>query len=222
MSVFTCPFCSAGIAIDKTNIKTKSVSFEDNYYDSYGRCVPSCLRVQFIKCPNCEEYTIKVYGDGSAVSDIDMYVRPTSLAANFPDYVPKAIRQDYKEAYSIVNLSPKASAVLARRCLQGMIHDFWGIRKNNLADSIKELKDLVSAEQWGVINAVRQLGNIGAHMEKDVDVIVDIEPQDAEELLKLIEYLIEEWYINRHKRENLFLNIQDIAKDKQNQRGKPN
>jgi hypothetical protein len=46
-----------------------------------------------------------------------------------PDYIPEQIKDDYYEACSILNLSPKASATLARRCLQGMIRDFWGITK---------------------------------------------------------------------------------------------
>jgi hypothetical protein len=38
-------------------------------------------------------------------------------------------------------------------------------------------------------------------MEKDINVIVDVEPIEASALLELIERLIEDWYINRHERE---------------------
>jgi hypothetical protein len=49
---------------------------------------------------------------------------PESRAKEFPDYVPAAILDDYRQACRIASFSPKASATLARRCLQGMIRDF--------------------------------------------------------------------------------------------------
>ena len=89
----------------------------------------SHLELSFIRCPNCGEYTISAKGKGSAVDDVDVTIRPKSIAYKFPDYIPQAIRSDYEEACSIVNLSPKASATLSRRCLQGMIRDFFRFLK---------------------------------------------------------------------------------------------
>ena len=56
---------------------------------------------------------------------------------------------------------------------------------------------------------------IGAHMEKDTDLIVDIDPGEAEKLIKLIELLMKEWYINREERNKLFGDILQINADKQ-------
>lgn len=138
------------------------------------------------------------------VKDINTIIKPNSLAKQFPDYIPETIRNDYEEAYAILHLSPKASATLSRRCLQGMIHDFWDIKLKNLNQEISALKDKIPADLWSSIDALRQLGNIGAHMEKDTDVIVDIDPNEAESLIKLIELLMKEWYINREERKNSF------------------
>ena len=55
-------------------------------------------------------------------------------------------------------------------------------------------------------------------MEKDVDLIIDIEPDEALKLLKLIEMLIEKWYIVRHDEEILLNEIVGLAKDKENLR----
>jgi hypothetical protein len=118
-----------------------------------------------------------------------------------PSYVPQAIKDDYTEACLIVEPSPKASATLSRRCLQGMIRGFFGVSKARLVDEIEAIKDKVDPTTWAAIDAVRSIGNIGAHMEKDIDLIVDVEPGEAEELIKLIELLIEDWYVNKHKRE---------------------
>lgn len=139
---------------------------------------------------------------------------PSSSAKQFPDYIPDAIRQDYEEACLIRDQSPKASATLARRCLQGMIRDFWGISKGRLYDEIAALEDKVAIEEWEAIDALRQIGNIGAHMEKDVNVIIDIEPEEAGHLIYLIESLLESWYVERHKKQERLARIKQIAEEK--------
>ncbi|MDY3275603.1 MAG: DUF4145 domain-containing protein [Agathobacter sp.] len=154
------------------------------------------------------------------VRDVHVPIRPFSSAKQFPDYIPEAIRSDYEEACAIVNLSPKASATLSRRCLQGMIHDFWDIKLKNLNQEITALKDKIPSDLWSSIDALRQLGNIGAHMEKDTDVIVDIDPNEAESLIKLIELLMKEWYINREERNKLFSDIISTNESKQAKRKK--
>jgi hypothetical protein len=109
------------------------------------------------------------------------------------------VRADYAEARQILDLSPKASATLSRRCLQGMIRDFWGVKERDLFHEIKALQGKVDAKTWQAIDAVRAIGNIGAHMEKDINLIVDVEPMEAQLLVELIERLIEDWYVNRHE-----------------------
>ncbi len=126
---------------------------------------------------------------------------PRSNAKTFPSYIPQAIREDYEEACLIRNESPKASATLCRRCLQGMIRDFHGINKGRLIDEINALKDRVDPTTWEAIDAIRETGNIGAHMEIDVNEIIDVEPEEASKLIWLIETLIQDWYITKHEKE---------------------
>lgn len=75
---------------------------------------------------------------------------------------------------------------------------------------------------WKSIDAVRKVGNIGAHMEKDINLIIEVEPREAFLLIELIELLFEEWYIHRHEREKKLKAITDIAvkKDQQKKKGK--
>jgi hypothetical protein len=75
-----------------------------------------------------------------------------------------------------------------------LIRDFWHIIKRDLKSEIEELKGYVDAQTCEAIDAIRKIGNIGAHMEKDVNVIVDVEPNEASKLLWLIEVLFREWY----------------------------
>ena len=139
---------------------------------------------------------------------------PPSSAKVFPAYVPQVIRDDYVEACNIRDLSPKASATLSRRCLQGMIRDFWGVSKARLIEEIQGIKDKVDADTWAAIDAVRSVGNIGAHMEKDINVIVDVDPEEAQILIELIELLIRDWYITRHQRQERLKAIVQVRDSK--------
>lgn len=51
-------------------------------------------------------------------------------------------------------------------------------------------------------------------MEKDINVIVDIDPGEAERLLKVIEKLLQDWYIERHETELLYNDIIKISSEK--------
>jgi hypothetical protein len=133
------------------------------------------------------------------------------------------LRRDYEEACAIRDLSPKASATITRRCIQGIIRDFCGISRNRLIGEINELRRLVDAGQAppGVqadavdaIDHVRQIGNIGAHMEGDINVIVDVDPDEAQVLIGLTELLFDEWYVAREQRTQRLAKLRVIAAEK--------
>lgn len=213
MAGFICPYCGMVMAINYVTSQYRYPNFQDEHI--HDPPLPSTVLLSFFHCPNCGEYTIKATGIGKSVKDIDMMIRPNSTAKQFPDFIPQQIRSDYEEACATLNLSPKASATLARRCLQGMIRDFWDIQKKTLYEEITALKDQIQPDLWLAIDNLRQLGNIGAHMEKDTSVIVDIDPGEADKLIKLIELLMKEWYINREERKKLLGDIFQINAEKQ-------
>ncbi len=221
MTGFQCPFCSAVMAVTPDTQRVRHPSFlylDDPFYSN--EYSDSCLEMTFYQCPHCKEFTILAKGIGSAVKDVNIAIRPLSQARKYPDYIPLAIRSDYEEASAILYLSPKASATLSRRCLQGMIRDFFQISKSSLFEEINAIKDKIPAEQWAVLDGVRRIGNIGAHMEKDINLIVDIEPEEAQKLIKLIELLLQQWYIERHNQQELFADIIGIDQAKQQDRKK--
>ena len=142
-------------------------------------------------------------------------LRPESSAKPQPDYIPPQIVEDYYEACRIRDLSPKASATLSRRCLQGMIRHFWDVKdKKNLYEEIEAIKEKADTATWEAIDTVRGVGNIGAHMEKDVDLIVSVEPGEAQLLLELIETLFDEWYVAKHDREQRMGAIKRLGEEK--------
>jgi hypothetical protein len=104
-----------------------------------------------------------------------------------------------------------------------MIRDFCGISKSRLIDEIKELEKRlqggnapkgVEPETLEAIDAVRNIGNIGAHMERDIDLIVDVDPGEAQALIELIEMLFQDWYVARQKREQRLASVKLIAAEK--------
>ena len=213
-----CPFCGVNIPTSTDAcFKHHPLSFDGFEYPIRGMSTEyehSGIDIQYLKCPNCSSYVLNIKSYGACFEPFETLIYPTTLAKHFPKYIPEQIRKDYEEAYSIVSLSPKASATLSRRCLQGIIHDFWNIKEKNLNAEITSLKPLISPLLWKAIDGIRTIGNIGAHMESDINVIVDIEPGEAEKLLKLIEHLIKEWYINRHDTEILFNEVKAISDEK--------
>lgn len=220
-----CPYCNHHATLLTHNLAENNYDFDNGNKDGRVR-----MKALATICPNpdCREYTISVslykwkpVGPSSQNLESLPYshwmVKPQSLAKPFPDYVPAPILEDYEEACSILTLSPKASATLSRRCLQGMIRDYWGISKARLVEEITAIKDKIEPQTWAAIDAVRNIGNIGAHMEKDINVIVEVDPQEATLLCRLIETLIDEWYVRRHERGKQLEAIVAVAQAKKEQ-----
>ncbi|WP_426773854.1 DUF4145 domain-containing protein [Proteus faecis] len=233
MSSWTCPYCN-------------QMSTQFSYTDYIINSTISSVNIRGLEhldnveiglitrhCPNpkCFKITVAYYldrldffgnridtGDQGAIDRIRL--RPSSEMKVFPDYVPSSIIDDYKESCLICELSPKSSATLARRCLQGMIRDVWDVKNNNLSKAIEAIKDKVEDSMWKAIDSVRKVGNIGAHMENDINVIVDVEPKEAKMLINLIEILIQEWYVERHERDKRIAAIVDMSEQKQELRKK--
>jgi len=221
MSSWRCPYCNQIATLIDTNIDTRSHVFDVNKgADNY-----LALNTEVIRCPNesCKEYTLEAlltqtkWSAGHRVPDyslklIDSWkLKPNSTAKPQPAYIPQAVQDDYYEACLIADLSPKASATLSRRCLQGMIRDFYGVKEKTLYAEIQGIKDKVDTTTWDAIDAVRSIGNIGAHMEQDINVIVDVDPNEAGVLIELIETLLEEWYVHRHERAERMNKIVAVA-----------
>src|SRR5438094_2082942 len=133
MATWTCPFCNQNATLTHPNI-----SASDHHFNNESKHSNQILRTVVNVCPNveCKEYTLTagLYSSRFASGrwQINELVEswqliPSSAAKIFPNYVPTAVLDDYKEACLIRDLSPKASATLSRRCLQGIIRDFWSV-----------------------------------------------------------------------------------------------
>lgn len=205
-----CPYCQHDFVPTSGNIEGGHIYFQHADFTGFLKN----FKVRHVVCPNeeCKKSILEIHVDycnanpqiyANAVKATCIPTRrilPEGISRRYPDYIPQQLRGDYEEACKIVDLSPKASATLARRCLQGIIRDFQGIKRDSLFEEVNALKGTIEPALWDAIDAVRGIGNIGAHMEKDVNVIVDIDPDEARQLIGLIEMLFDEWYVQREER----------------------
>lgn len=221
------PYCQQNATISNSNYFQFNNSFISGR--KYGALN---FHSKIITCPNveCGEFSInatllelKDFLDEDLLPNEILFwqIKPNSSAKQFPNYIPKVILDDYNEACLIRDLSPKASATLSRRCLQGMIRDYWGESKNTLNEEIRAIKDRIDPITWQAIDAVRKIGNIGAHMEKDIDLIIDVEPNEAQMLIGLIEMLLKEWYVARYERQKQLEDLIGLDVIKSEQKNTP-
>ncbi|MCH9018988.1 MAG: DUF4145 domain-containing protein [Proteobacteria bacterium] len=222
-----CPYCNRPCTIgdDDISLRLDTIGFDENR-TAFGGYLG--FDVYSIACPNpdCLKLTLQFSltawngrhsGGGSRPKGRHQLwsLLPESTARPQPDYIPPAIRETYVEACRIKDLSPQASATLSRRCLQGMIRDFWKVEgKPNLHQEIDAIKDEVAPDVWAAIDAVRETGNIGAHMERDIDLIIEVDPGEAQALIDLIEMLLDDWYGGRDRRAERLKKVEAIGKKK--------
>ncbi|NQU47793.1 MAG: DUF4145 domain-containing protein, partial [Planctomycetes bacterium] len=215
-----CPHCGRATTITHSKFELDDREFNNgNVLGSLNLI----SRVVICPSPDCKKFEVKAElvqkglpldprNSRSGWKQIQHWdLLPSSSAKQFPEFVPAAILEDYGEACKIQTLSPKASATLSRRCLQGMIRDFWKIKKDRLVDEINELNGRIDPLTWDGIDAVRKIGNIGAHMEKDINVIVEVDPNEAALMIGLVEMLIEDWYIAKHNRKERLSALKSVA-----------
>ncbi len=220
---YTCPYCGHLTTIIHTN-KDRSWQAIDIAAEHLEYNHRLGLAFDVVACPNIEckkivlaiqltkarkQQHVSFYDESVALQTWRLL--PESHAKPQPTYIPVPIVQDYTEACRILSLSPKASAALARRCMQGMIRDFHDIRKGTLNAEIMALQGKVPQVEWEAMDALRSIGNIGAHMEKDVNLIIEVDPDEADKLIAFIEYLFKQWYVRRYDDQQNLAEIKRIA-----------
>ena len=202
-----CPHCLLEIhPIENTTRLEYTVvpSIEDGSHKDSDYQILATLKV----CPNCK---------GASV-DFDRYdfsgyrydrrtVFPTVGNYNpAPPEVPALVADDFNEANVVLKLSPKASAALSRRCLQGIL-SAHGYTSKNLVDQISAAlnetdasKALPSAIRENM-DAIRNFGNFSAHpiTDKTSLQVVEVEEGEAEWCLEILRDLFDHYYVSPAK-----------------------
>lgn len=190
-----CPHCLVEI----------NPNFEDG---NLGEDREGSWSLSYMTCPSpkCKKFIIKLKsriakGDNALYFECNEYIvwPITSSRQPIPSSVDPIFANDYKEACSILSLSPKASAALSRRCLQNILREKAGIKKGDLSKEIQQVIDSQKLPTYlsDNIDAVRNIGNFAAHPTKSTSSgeIIDVEPGEAEWLLDVIELLFDFYFV---------------------------
>ena len=194
-STGTCPHC--GIAVkflpahlgypSSNSVLNEKLTLCSEEYDG--------LQLDGSACPSCgliilwlANVTIdSVYGGFSVERELLAWP-PGSGRKAVPVEVPKDIAADYVEAALVLNLSPRASAALSRRCLQAVLRDAGNAHQHDLSKQIDAVLPSLPTHIAENVDAIRNIGNFAAHPLKDqaTDQIVDVEPGEAEWTLDVL------------------------------------
>lgn len=198
-----CPHCSIHIHDNWDNNSFFRYSSElDAYNDTSVK--PSRWSYRSAVCPGCKKTTLEI-APTQAGYTLEPWRRIYPIGANrgpVPPEVPPEVAQDYTEACNVLPISAKASAALARRCLQAMLHAH-GYKSKDLAKEIDLLlnetdppKSLPQRLRI-TVDAIRNFGNFSAHPidDKTTLQVIEVEPHEAEWCLETIEELFEHFYV---------------------------
>lgn len=150
------------------------------------------------QCPQCRKANVKVrkYLATRATTVFDVY--PVGPTRQCPTEVPVPIATDFLEASQVLELSPKSSAALSRRCLQHLLADAGVSKQKDLSKAIDDaLKQALPAELAHNLDSIRVVGNFAAHPGKSANSgeIIDVEQHEAEWTLDVLEQLFDYYYV---------------------------
>ncbi len=198
-----CPHCLNSLYIDKIN------------EDEIGTDCDGVWWLVSYQCPSCQKYVIRLIlmkitggitsGNVKPLINQQLVIRDDIVypkLSNRPPCstdVPKDYSVDYCEACDVLNVSPKASAALSRRCLQLFIQNELLISHNNLNREIDEVidKNIFPSHISDLMHSLQWLGNFGAHPLKNTNtgLIIDVDLGEAELCLEILEAIFDFYYV---------------------------
>lgn len=132
------------------------------------------------KCFNCNDISLWIY-------DRLVYPRHGEAPPANPD-LPEEIRRDYDEASTILDLSPRGAAALARLCIQKLCKELGQPGKNINDDIAALVKAGLDSRIQKALDAVRVIGNNAVH-PGNIDLRDD--RATAESLFRLLNLIAE-------------------------------
>ena len=123
-----------------------------------------------VVCPQCDQVIVILElghrDTNTFIAENSFMVWPRSTTRPVPDEVKTEspdIATDYEEAALVLDISPKASAALSRRCLQAVLREKCQATKQNLAQQIDDAIPKLPSYIAKNIDAIRNIGNFSAH-----------------------------------------------------------
>jgi hypothetical protein len=192
LSAFNCPFCLAFAKQEWSNV------YSDQKYINY---------IEFSECMHCHKYTIWH-------SKLMIYPEVTMIEPANPD-LPIDLVDDYKEAASISQKSPRGSAALLRLAIQKLCI-FLGEKGKDINGDIKNLvKKGLPIRIQKALDIVRVTGNEAVHPG-----VLDLkdDQETAQNLFKLLNFIADKMISEPKSVDELFDALPEEKKEQIKQR----
>ncbi|HIY43588.1 MAG TPA: DUF4145 domain-containing protein [Candidatus Helicobacter avistercoris] len=208
---FTCPYC--GVFSQIKWHKDKALEIDNHYTEELdiGYCFAQCECCQGVMC-----FSYKLLSE-----DIDPYdgliqkfnstiLYPKQIGISPAKDMPEHIKKTYKEASLVFGDSPRASCALLRLALQELMiylrdnHGDYGDLKGKKIDEdigILVKNHTLPAKIQKALDSVRIIGNNAVH-PKELDI--NDNPNIAETLFKMINFIIEEMITKPKEIEDIY------------------
>ncbi len=178
----------------KKRFQKNEVTYEVHKYGE--TCHWGMVNVAVSMCHSCDGFAIWVKG---AIA----WPAPTVLIEPHPD-IPAVVKDDFLEAASIVQMSPRGSAALSRMIIQKLMVEL-GEKGDNINDDIGSLVQKgLEVEIQQALDVVRVVGNNAVHPGK-----IDLKDDTgiALALLQLINLVVERRIATRKRIGEMFANL---------------
>ena len=220
----TCPHCNVHVRFEAVQINDG-----DNNAGGIRFTTPKGIAFDVISagCPACGQVILVARNTGPSRlttarhEKLNLLLWPDPGARPVPKEVETeapTLAADFREATSVLPKSKKASAALARRCLQFILRERGGTKSKDLAGQIREVITTLPPGLGNNVDAIRHVGNFAAHPMKSSNsgAIADVEEEEAEWLLSILEELFDYYYVkpaqNSDRRESLNQKLKDLGK----------
>lgn len=178
-----------------------------------------------VQCPQCQRIIVELYAFWPSsdkkpnTTKVERYrvIPKFDLVPELHSSIPDEVKQDYIEARQVKHISLRASATLARRCLQNTLrHAFPEMKTSSgwiLSEEITwvENNHRLDPELIQALRALNNAGNFGAHPVKEggLQTIYELSPKDLDACFSVLEELFLECFIKpaekKERRERLNL-----------------
>ena len=192
VNVFTCPYCGV-LARQRHRSSPESLDGNYSYKDNHLVCLT--------QCDACDNIALWRY-DKLLYPQIGLAPQPN------PD-LPEEVKEDYLEAASISNLSPKGAAALLRLAIQKLCL-FLGGSGRNINDDIALLVQAgLPPKIQQSLDIVRVVGNNAVHPGQiDVD-----DPEVVGNLFSLINIISETMITIPNQIQNLYSELPEGSRN---------
>jgi len=220
-----CPFCSHDIAAawqhfafntDHLGRNLPQIQFQlhTTVLGDQAR-IPVTVSASWLVCQNvdCQEIIVRITRSLSGKNESWIGLPKRSTIQSVHQLVVDPFRKDYVEAWTILEDSPRMSAVLSRRLLADLLEKYAGLKQFSLAARIDDFIADTRHPLWirENLHYLREMGDFGAHTQQDKTaavppvpaaanasaepVIINVEKQEAEWTLTIIADLFEYFII---------------------------